>query len=230
MAVPVDRFATSGVSVVAGEDRRGSRLVSHYRVGRHSVVWIDPEVAGALHDWHGAAESVSLADFRRWSLARNAVSLGRGLEHVLPGRFESPPRRPAVRVLDGSDPSVARFVRDLIDVCSDDDRDEADFDPDALDPHLVGWCDDGALLAVAGGRPFDARPGFLDVGVLVHPKARRSGLGRAVIAGVVDEVIAADGRPLYRCGRHNEGSQRLCRGLGFVQVVELEAFRWPAAS
>ena len=71
MGLPADRFGVGGVTVVPGLDRRGERLVSHYRVGTHSVVWIDPDLTGALPDpW---------ANFTtpRAPLAPDAVTNGR---------------------------------------------------------------------------------------------------------------------------------------------------------
>lgn len=228
MALPADRFDVDGVSVVAGDDRRGQRLVSHYRVGRHSVLWVDPELAGEVADFDGRAPALAFDEFGAWAGERDAELLGRGREHLLPRSFDTPSNRPEVQVLDGTDPRVVELVAALLAECSDDDREEADFDLDALDRFLVGWIGpDAGLRALAGGRVFEARPGFVDVGVLVRPSARRAGRGRSVIAGVVAAVLAAGETPLYRCGAHNVASQRLCRGLGFELVLELEAFRWP---
>lgn len=231
MELTPDRFDVDGVAVVAGEDRRGERLVSHYRVGRRSVLWVDPELAAEVAEVaevDGRRLAMSFDEFRAVATDRGAEVLGHGLEHLLPGAFEYPTTESGVEVLDGTDPGVVELVGELLAECSDGDRDEADFDVAALDRFLVGWvAPDGRLLALAGGRDFDARPGFVDVGVLVHPDARGAGKGSAVIAGVVAEVLAAGEIPLYRCGDHNLASRRLCSGLGFEVVLELEAYRWP---
>jgi GNAT superfamily N-acetyltransferase len=225
MGFDVARFDEPGISVVSGEDRRGERQVSHYRVGEHSVVWTDPEVLGELEPWNSHGAALSFGQFRVWALEHGAERIGAGYEHVL-GTFAAPERPEQVRLLDGHDDAVVRMAAELFDACSDADREAADFDPGALDEHLAGRIDDERLTALAGGRPFASRPGFHDIGALVLPEARRQGHGRHVVAAVVESVLAVGHLPLYRCPIDHEGSWRLCRGLGFVPVAELEAFRW----
>jgi GNAT superfamily N-acetyltransferase len=226
MELPVERFDEPGVTVVPGEDRRGERLVSLYEVGRHAVVWVDPEIAGEVSSWDGRPTTPSFDEFGAWVLGAGGELLGEGWEHLLPGPFDAPARPVPVRTLDGGDDRCVDLVRRLQSGCSADDLDEADFDPEALDRFLVGWIEDGELLALAGGRPLSIRPGFHDVGVLVHPAGRRAGRGRAVVAGAVEEVLAAGEMALYRCGSQNVGSQRLCRSLGFERVLRLRGYRW----
>jgi GNAT superfamily N-acetyltransferase len=230
MGLPVTTFAYPGTTVVPGEDRRGERLASHYKVDAHSVIWVDPDIEAEFTEWHGTGLATTFDQLRAWAVAERSTVLGAGYEHVLPGPFVGPPRAAEIAVLDGTSASTIKLVRAMQSECSEDDNDEAEFDLEALDEHLIGWIENGALLALAGGRPFDVRPGFLDVGVLVHPNARRRGLGRSVIAAVTEEVLAAGRDPLYRCNVDNEGSWRLCRGLGFEPVLELEAFHWRALS
>ena len=230
MQLDATRFDAAGVTVVGGDDRRGTRLVSHYRVGEHSVLWADPDVAGSVISWDGSAHAVSFADFGAWALDRGAVRLGAAYEHVLVDVLAGPTTAPEVFGLDGGDDAVVGLARGLFDSCSDADREQADFEPDALDEHLAGWIEGDRLCALAGGRRWEPRPGFFDLGVLVHPDERRRGCGRQAIAAVVSAIVADGGRPLYRCGVEHEASWRLCRSLGFVPVLELEAFRWPDAS
>ena len=128
----------------------------------------------------------------------------------------------------GLDPATIELVARLLGECSADDNDDAEFDLDALDPFLVGWRDGDRLLGLAGGRPWSPRPGLHDLGVIVHPAARRRGVGAAVVAAVSADLIAAGERPVYRCNEENTGSRRLCRSVGYEPIVELEAFSWSA--
>jgi GNAT superfamily N-acetyltransferase len=226
MGLPADRFDEPGVDVVTGADRHGRRLVTHYRVGGRSVVWTDPDLVDVLAEWNGRPMAVTFDEFRSWAREQGAEPLGAGYEHVLTGPYDPPSRPDAVEVLDGGDASVVASARELLEGCPD--RDDAEFELAALDEHLAAWIADGQFDALAGGRRFDPRPGFHDVGVLVHPAQRRRGLGRHVVAAVVESILAADHAPLYRCSADHEGSWRLARRLGFTEVAELEAFVWPA--
>lgn len=225
--VPVERFAGPGLLVVPSAERHGQRLVSHYRVDQHSVFWIDPDLEPLFDPWQNRSHSVPFDEFGDWARAAGATLLGRGVEHLLTADYEPIRWAPELVVLDGRSPAGIETVRTLLDVCSEHDLDEAEFEIDALDPHLVGWVEHGRLLALAGGRAEPARPGCMDIGVLVHADARRSGRGRAVVAATVDEILAAGQVPLYRCGVENTGSSRLCRSIGFETVMQLEAYEWP---
>ena len=46
-------FMLPGASVHSSDERRGTRLASHYRVGEHSVVWCDPEVVESVLELDG---------------------------------------------------------------------------------------------------------------------------------------------------------------------------------
>lgn len=225
--VPVERFAEPGVLVVPSAEWHGQRLVSHYHVDQHSVFRIDPDVEPLFDSWQNGSDSVPFDEFGDWALATGATLRGRGVEHLLGPSHEPIQWAPELVVLDGRSPAGIETVRTLLDDCSEHDLDEAEFEIDALDPYLVGWVEFGRLLALAGGRPEPARPGCMDIGVLVHADARRRGLGRAVVAATVDEILAAGQVPLYRCDVENTGSARLCRSIGFETVMELEAYEWP---
>ena len=224
--VSVGLFGTLGSVVVPAPSRSGSGRVSHHHIGRHSLIWTDPELEPELADWHRRRTPIAFDELRTAAQAARAELLGHGLEHVLSATYQPGEWAPEVTVLDGASPAGISIVRTLLDACSEEDLDEAEFEIDALDPYLVGWNEGGRLLALAGGRPEDFRPECMDLGVLVHPEARRGGRGRAVVAAAADLVLDAGHVPLYRCGSSNVGSQRLCRAVGFELVMELDAFQW----
>ena len=226
--VPDRLFTRPGSTVVPGPTRSGTGRVSHHRIGRHSLIWADPELESELADFHGRPAAIAFDEMRTVALAAGAELLGHGLEHVLPVDYRRQSRPPEITVLDGHSSKGIKIVQSLLAECSAEDLDEAEFDVDALDPFLVGWVDGGRLSALAGGRPEEFRPGCMDIGVLVHPDVRRIGRGRAVVGAVADEVSRAGHVPLYRCASSHIGSQRLCRSVGFELALELDAFRWPA--
>ncbi len=228
--VPIELFAEPGVHVVPAVSRSGDRTASHYRIGRHSLIWIDPDLQPLFALLRNDKTALTFEQFRDWAGSRGATPLGHGLEHLLADTYRPTPWAAGVIVLDSESEAGTALVRTLLDDCSEADLDEAEFDLAALDPYLVGWVERGRLLALAGGRPEPVRPGCMDIGVLVHVEARGSGRGRAVVAAAVDEVLAAGQIPLYRCNETNVGSRRLCRSVGFELVLELDAVRWPTVS
>jgi hypothetical protein len=228
--VAVEAFAEPGVLVIPSASRSGERTASHHHVGQRSVIWIDPGLEPLLSRLRSDATALTFEQFRDWAASNGAAHLGHGLEHLLADTYRSTPWAESLAVIDGHSATGTALVRTLLDDCSEDDLDEAEFDLDALDPYLVGWVEQGRLLALAGGRPEPVRPGCMDIGVLVHADARRSRKGRAVVAAAADEVLAAGQVPLYRCNDENIGSRRLCRSVGFELVLELDAVRWPPAS
>jgi GNAT superfamily N-acetyltransferase len=227
--VSVGLFGTLGSIVVPAPSRQGTGRVSHHHIGRHSLIWADPDLESELADWHRRRTPIAFDELRAVARSAQAELLGHGLEHVVQATFRGPDPAPEITVLDGAATETKAIVQGLFDDCSEEDLDEAEFEIDALDPYLVGWTEAGRLLALAGGRPEEMRPGCMDIGVLVHPEARRSGRGQAVVAVTADRVCEAGHVPLYRCDSSNIGSQRLCRAVGFELVMELDAFRWPAA-
>ncbi len=227
MELPVDRFDVAGTSITATDDRRGQRIVSHYRVCEHSVLWCDPEVSDVLAEHGSPSRALEFGEFSEVMAGLGAEVLGHGYEHLLPERWAPSDRPETVRMFDCADAATVRLVAELLDDCAEDDREGADFELDALDPYLAGWVERDRLLALCGGREWAPRPGHFDLGVIVRPAARRRGLGTAVVSAVTSSIVDDGGRPLYRCNADNEGSWRLCRSVGYRPVIELEAFQLP---
>ena len=165
--IETSRFERSGTTVCPAEHRRCSSVVSHYRIGEHSVLWCDPALAGRLDRFDGADDTVEHAAFGEWAIADGAELVGAGFEHVLPAVWTAP-EHVAAR-LDARHAADVGRVAELLDACGDDDVDDAEFDVDALDPFLVGRSDGDTLVALAGARPWDQRPRLHDIGVIVHP-------------------------------------------------------------
>lgn len=228
LGVAPEVLGADGVTIVPDLDREGTGRVSWYPIDPHAVLWVDPLLADGLRSAVNPDTALDEVGIDRLATSAGAELLWIALEHLLPD--EAAPSVPAVDGLvrlDHDDPATAELVTGLLVACSEGDRDEADFDPDELDRFLAGVVSGGDLVALAGGRDDDLRPGFLDIGVLTRPSARRRGLGRAAVAAVCADIVASGERPLYRCDLANEGSWRLARSLGFVETMRIRAYRWP---
>lgn len=87
--------------------------------------------------------------------------------------------------------------------------------------HGGGWCArrDGRVGAMA----FASFPFYdgLEIGIETRPEARGQGLGTAVAAAMIDDLLARGVAPIWSCRRGNAASFRLATRLGFVPTVEL---------
>lgn len=228
LGVAPEVLGVEGVTIVPDPQREGTGRVSWCPIGPRAVLWVDPLLVDALRSAVDPDATLDEEGVERLAASAGAELSWVALEHLLPdGAAPAASAVDGLVRLDRDDPATAELVTGLLATCSDDDRDEADFDPVALDRFLVGIVDAGDLVALAGGRDDDLRPGFLDIGVLTRPSALRRGLGRAVVAAVCADIVAAGERPLYRCDLANEGSWRLARSLGFVETMRIRAYRWP---
>jgi GNAT superfamily N-acetyltransferase len=95
---------------------------------------------------------------------------------------------------------------------------------DAQGEALCGYLDQGLLVAVGGLNcdPFAGRP---DMGrirrVYVRPAWRNKGIGRALVAALVEEA-----RSHFRCVRlraENAGAARLYESMGFAPIASPDA-------
>ncbi len=85
---------------------------------------------------------------------------------------------------------------------------------DAGGPLWIGEVDGRRLGTVR----VDVRSGIGEIGIAVHPRARGRGHGRALLAGLLGELVADQQvvELVARVHRENEPSLRAFRGVGFV--------------
>lgn len=91
-----------------------------------------------------------------------------------------------------------------------------------------GWCAerDGSVGAIAftSFRSGDE----LELGIETFAAARRQGLGRAVAARMVGELVQSGITPVWSCRRENVASHELAQQLGFVPTLILPYYRLAA--
>ncbi|MGI9597398.1 MAG: GNAT family N-acetyltransferase [Acidimicrobiales bacterium] len=228
-------LARPGTTVVARDDRAGSGAAVCYWADKRAVIWADPAVVDlviGLADDHvtispeqfeAGAEGVGL---HRWAAADF---------RVLSGPASPPAPLPAgyrQRWLRSDRPADVSLVKRFVDRSDPVEVEAAAFenmdDYEDIAINVVvpaGRAGDPvegqSAVACASATEWNWDPAFADIGVLVDPAHRGSGLGRFVVASTVARLVA-DGRlPLYRHERNNAGSKRIALGVGFETVTEL---------
>jgi len=230
MSVDQAMFDGTGTTIVTSGDRSGRTLVSQYNIADHTVLWTGPDSVDRIKLLESTSTSLTHGEFLAWATTAGAKSHGIGHDHVLDAGAPPPVVDPSLEYLSGTLPETIDRVRQLFSTASAAELGEADFELDALDPILTGWNAGQQLVALGGARPWEDRPGFHDIGVLVSPSHRKKGLGRQVVAGVAAGVLRKNGKPLYRCAIDNQGSERLAMGLGFRVACSIQAVDWPASA
>jgi L-amino acid N-acyltransferase YncA len=223
---PSDLLQSTGTTIIPVDSRKGRRLVSQYLIGHHCLLFIDPDVTPQTKALESDTTTLSTVQFRQWATQYNAKHHGSGKEFML-GNPPAPDTEPRLDPLDGTAQITKDLVTTLHEACQPDDVDAAEFDVDDLDPTLVGWVVDGALIALAGARPWDARPGLQDIGVLVHPEHRGRRAGTKVVGRVIEALMAKGEIPLYRCDDDNLGSAAIAKNTGFQQAGSVQAVTLP---
>jgi GNAT superfamily N-acetyltransferase len=227
MSLKPTAFDRAGTTIVASPNRAGRPLVSQYNIGDHTVLWTGPDSAHRVKVLESTSTPLTNAKFLDWAVEAGAKSHGVGHDHVLDAAAPLPTVDQSLEYLDGALPETIDRARQLFATASAKELDEADFELDALDPVLTGWTEAGLLVALGGARPWEYRPGFHDIGVLVSPLHRREGLGRRVVAGAIAGVMQSGGKPLYRCDVDNHGSKGIAMSLGFRVACSIQAVEWP---
>lgn len=221
-----------GTTVVADDDRTGTRTATSYPMPGRTIVWADPGLMEVLSDLDSPT-TLTTAEYVAATEEMGAELVGIGNQRVLDG----PLRRPAadetgvrVRTIDRDDAADRALLAELIDVCDDDDVDEADLDLDELDPDIVAFVTpDGRIAAYASARPSEFDDGFDDIAVLTRPEFRGRRLGALAVYEFVRrrQDLEIGRRFLYRCNQANAGSNRVAESLGFTLVQQIGAMRFP---
>jgi GNAT superfamily N-acetyltransferase len=131
----------------------------------------------------------------------------------------------------GDDPRIASVpaghesVRQLAAACDPHDTQESGIL--AVESSVAVWQVAGRVVAASGYQVWHGQLGHLSV--LVDPAFRGRGLGKAVAARVVAQVVEAGLVPQWRARSTLVTSRRIARSLGFVELGRQATYRlaWP---
>ncbi|HMN63221.1 MAG TPA: GNAT family N-acetyltransferase, partial [Anaerolinea sp.] len=200
-------------SLLPDEKYRGEIVVALCYIGRHTFVQLDPAYLPHLvHALDVLPQDASLTgdDLRRiWGTAAIKSS-----EHGL-FFYLYPPDLPnylpaAPFTLRQLTPADQGAMEDLHAALT-----TAEVEEGAVEvSHEVAFgcfLNDQLVAASSGYR----RTGFMDIGVLTHPRFRRRGLGKAVVGRLCEWIIHQGLIAQYRCDETNAGSRAVAEGLNF---------------
>ena len=85
------------------------------------------------------------------------------------------------------------------------------------DPVIYGCIVDNKLVAVSSLWNWGEK--LSDIGILVHPSYRRQGYAKGVCQSLLSNT---DRLFIWRCDVLNEGSYKLAKIIGFIEVGEIE--------
>lgn len=229
--IDVDVAAKPQTIVRPEADRADSRMAVAYLIGQATVVRCDPAMAAELDDVASATATMSSDAFEAWALERGWEFIDGNDQHVLSAdalQARSVPAGATLFELDRENPEHQRLIAALLERNDADDVEEAEFDLDDLDPHIVGLLDDGGeLRALASARVWDTDGDFDDIGVLTDEPIRGQGWGAAVVSAFCEASFARGRLPLYRCNWSRTASKATALSLGFEANMRLSAVGLP---
>ncbi len=225
--IDVDDFGLTRTIVRLEPDRAGSNIVVGYRVGETTIIRSEPDHGGLLESLERADEALGYETLRAWAADNGWEEFDGNHTHVLEdGQLRTAPIPSGLALVRLDAESDGDEIRAFLASNDPDDVEAADFEPDELDPHIVGLRDgDGALVGVASAVEWEEGSAFADIGIVIGDAVRGRGAGRGLVTGLIGVLDEAGMRPLYRCNWTRPISRKLALGLGFDQVLELIAFR-----
>ncbi len=225
--LPLERFETAQTLCVTEEARTDSGMAVAYHVGRPTIIRVDPALAeqvGALVD---PTTSISSSDFASWAERRGWNVIGGGDQHLITSSdlvIKPMPEAAQLIELDRTNDADRTLISTLLDENDPDDVDEAEFDLDDLDPHILGLVDgDGRLNSMVSGRFWEEDEDFDDIGILTHERVRGQGWGAAAVSAFCVASFDRGRVPLYRCDWSRTASKALAMSLGFQLVGQVSA-------
>lgn len=212
-------------------DRVDSGMAVAYLIGGATVIRCDPALAAELADVASSSETMSSDAFEVWAIERGWEFIDGNDQHVLsPEALRARPLPVGATLceLDRENADHKQLIAALLARNNADDVEEAEFELDDLDPHIVGLFDEaGELRALSSGRVWDTDNDFDDIGVLTDEPMRGQGWGAAVVSAFCEASFARGRLPLYRCNWSRAASKATALSLGFDANMRLSAVGLP---
>jgi GNAT superfamily N-acetyltransferase len=218
----VESFSQPGPTLLPAEKLRGEAALTLWKVGQHSFLEFDPELAELISDTLAnfpTEKSLTAEDlvtrFGEKRIAEREQGFSRYLfPEELPASALSAPY--SVRPLTLTEAGALLALKGFLT--------SAEVEEGYVEiEHLVAFgCFSGAqLVAASSGYEMD---GFLDLGVLTHSGHRRQGLGKAVVGALCVWAHEHGFLAQYRHAAENHGSARLAESLHFKVYAEEDTF------
>ncbi len=218
---PLATFQRSGTSILPLEKYTGDKVLVFWHIGMHTFVQLDPDYTEQVERVLSELPEGTALDGDALRRAWGQAAIGshdRGLVYYLyPEELPDyhPPIPFVLRQLSAADGGL---MQALHGANSPEDVEEGfvEVNHQVVFGCLVG----GQLVAAASGYE---RAGFMDIGVLTHPKFRRKGLGRAVVGAICDWSQGNGFIAQYRCNEQNFASRGVAEGLNFKRYFSSES-------
>ena len=221
-------FAHSGTLVIKEEELDETGKIHIYHIGRMSIVRVAPflaKQAGLPDSYDRDFGSLTADKFQALVAEENRVEL----ESTLLDCYLGPQELKCF--VAGGDFTTRRLYADndhsyllsLYEACTEADLDEAEISIEEPDPVIYGIFAGGQLVAYASHRYWDEV--IADMGVLVHPRYRGRGFGKAVVSALCEWCIGNGVVPMYRVFNDHPHSLRIPQALGFKEMVVIETLK-----
>jgi len=211
----------SGTSLLPDEKYANQHMIILWHIGKHTFALFDPSYTEWLQEITirlPINKSLSGDTIRQVLGVNSIASHDMGLIHYL-----SPPDLPNlaaphsfnVRALTPSDQG---YLSILHSNCTPEEVDDGYVE---IDHEVVfgGFQNDELVSAASGYR----MAGFMDIGVLTHPKFRKLGLGKVVVGALCTCAIGHNLIAQYRYDSQNAGSRAIATSLNFRHYFSSES-------
>ena len=217
-----------GTSIIEEEDLINTGKVIIYTIDKRVVVRIDPSLVKELsisekhykNSLLDTAELSNLLNKNGYKVKEKSTLLDCYLDPKDFVEFK-PEDKFIARELNIDDDKA--YMDSFFGVCSEEDLDKADIFLDNLDPVNFGIFHESQLVAYASSRYWENT--IADIGVLIHPKYRGKGLGKAVVSKLCNWCIENQVVPMYRVFDYHIYSLRIPQSLGFEELVIIESIK-----
>jgi GNAT superfamily N-acetyltransferase len=213
-----------GTLVIKEDELAESGNVHLYRIDRLSILRIAPSLAAKTGLSEGYQSDLGALDVSKLQTLIPVELTSTLLDFYLdPKDFQCFTAGDGLSTRQLGAENDKNTLLGLYQACTEADLDAAEVSLDEPDPVIFGIFDGTQLVAYAGHRYWDDV--IADIGVLIHPKYRSRGLGKAVVSALCEWCFRNDIVPMYRVFMSHPHSRRIPEALGFREWVIIETLK-----